>query len=438
MVLLKYVREEQIAEVFTNELTFLSKGFILYYKQKMKFTPFTVHFVNFRKLLPIDRISCYVHECLIHKMYTKHIYEVLICIYKHAYMHTGFYMMLGKVDCTSFSKLKAMAGLRAQQLGYIYVSFLVLMFEVGSVFSQLQAPHLICVSSSGENNKDCLSSSIGEPPCKTLDYVLNEGAPLFQNKPILVEVIYSHTVHSIKASLQGVLSMSIRGTDSVTINCSTSIILSDAENLKIDLVSITGCYGNDSYSYGIILSNSVRVQLTNDIFSSTGGVMLSNVTTLFIEACHFRNNIIINSSLALLNQTVPLLVTNMQMTTWLTISRNSFIGNWVEVTNPSKYYTAVGGMIINLPYECHPLCYITLENNNFTNNTAVNNISVGAVLLWASSNVFNASHIFIQLTNNSFVQNKVNGYTGGSGSVDFFIKGCNELTLTSTLLKMGC
>ena len=114
---------------------------------------------------------------------------------------------------------------------------------------------------------------------------------------------------------------------------------------------------------------------------------------------------------------------DMQMTTQLEILSSSFMGNWVWLLNCSQSKTAIDGLIINLPYQAHPHCNVTLADNIFINNTAGNAIGVGAFQLTVSSNTFSASHVLVCLTNNSFLQNKVNGSYTGSGSVEFFIQG---------------
>ena len=78
--------------------------------------------------------------------------------------------------------------------------------------------------------------------------------------------------------------MTINGTGFVTITCSSSVItLSNAEQLKIDNITFRGCYGNDSYSYGVVLHNIVHLKLTHNGFLSTRDVILSNVTTILLK-----------------------------------------------------------------------------------------------------------------------------------------------------------
>ena len=330
-----------------------------------------------------------------------------------------------------------MACQQTYNLGNVYGSFLFFSFAACCV--QPQTAHLVHVSSYGENDANCLSTSTGEPPCKTLDYVLNEGTAMFQNKSILVEVSYSHAINAVRASLQGVVSMTINGTDSVTITCSSSVVaLSNGQSLQIEHIAFRGCYGKDYYSYGkdyysygVVLDNSIHVQLTHTVFSSTGGVVLSNVTTVLLKECHFRENIIVSNSCALSNPVSPLLVTEMTMTTQLTILDSTFMGNWIRVSNFSQTNTAVGGLVINLSYQAHLPLNIILENNNFINNTAMSSIGVGALQLTAFSNPSNMSHVMVWLTKNTFLQNKVIGSYTGSGSVEFYIQRCNDLTVRS-------
>ena len=96
-----------------------------------------------------------------------------------------------------------------------------------------------------------------------------------------------------------------------------------------------------------------------------------------------------------------------------------------------KQYCHWGGLVINLPYQAHLPCNITLDNNEFMNNSVTSKIGVDAFQLTASSNTLSASCVLAQLANNRFLQNKVSDSCAGSGNVDFFIHGCNNLTLRS-------
>ena len=213
-------------------------------------------------------------------------------------------------------------------------------------------------------------------------------------------------------------------------------MLYDAEKLKIDHLAIRG---NDSFTYGIMLYNSFQVEITHSVFSATGGVVLSNVTTILLKACQFKENIIVSKNCTLSKPLSPLLVTDMDLErmTQVTISSSSFMRNVAQISNCSQG-NAVGGLAIILPYQAHPPCNINLGNNNFIHNLVTGKIGVGAFQLTVSSNEFISSCVLVSLTNNIFRQNKVKGSQTGSGSVNLFVQGCSDLTLTSMANKYNC